>query len=229
MKPASHTASLEFSVGHPWEIFSFTEPRLIDLYTKSGDLGKYSSLIVLSPDHDAGFVILAAGEETTTTAASIAENVAEVLVPTLENIAREQAKKRFAGTFALSTGSKNSSITIVADDGPGLKVSKWISNSVDLFQVLMAQSGYTDSAKFSIRLQPTGLQSPERIAFSAVIQGLDTVPRGGPFRRSCRTWIMLDSFIYGNVGLPEIIFNLNAKGAAVSLTSPALRVTLPKA
>lgn len=141
MKPASHTASLAFSVGHPWEIFSFTEPRLTDLYTKSGDLGKYSSLTVLSPDHDAGFVILAAGVQTSTTTALIAEKIVDVLIPTLEKIAKKQAKQRFAGTFALSTASRNSSITIAADDGPGLKVSKWISNSVDLFQVLMVQSG----------------------------------------------------------------------------------------
>lgn len=187
-----------------------------------------SSLIALSPDHEAGFVILAAGDNTSKTKALIAEKIVDILVPALEGIAKRQARKRFTGTFALNTSSKNSSITITTDDGPGLKVSKWISNSVDMFQVLMAQSGYTDRSKFSICLQPRGLESSERIAFSAVIQGLETEPQGGPFLQVCQTWFNIDSFVYGNAGLSEFLFNLNAKGEAVSLTSPALRVTLAK-
>ena len=55
MKPVTHTSSLTSSVGAPWEIFRMKIPRgVVDLYTKGGDIGVYSSLLVLVPDYDVG-------------------------------------------------------------------------------------------------------------------------------------------------------------------------------
>ncbi|KAF7595236.1 hypothetical protein BBP40_006736 [Aspergillus hancockii] len=55
--------------------------RLIDIYTKSGDLGMYSTMIALSPDHGIGYTILAAGESTTATVALIADLTAKFIIP----------------------------------------------------------------------------------------------------------------------------------------------------
>lgn len=35
--------------------------RVVDIYSKGGDVGVYSTILALIPDHDIGFTILAAG------------------------------------------------------------------------------------------------------------------------------------------------------------------------
>ena len=63
MKPVSHTADIAISVGAPWEIHRVVVPstkRVVDLYTKSGGIGAYTSKLILIPDFDVGFSILAA-------------------------------------------------------------------------------------------------------------------------------------------------------------------------
>ncbi|KAJ5698490.1 hypothetical protein N7462_000495 [Penicillium macrosclerotiorum] len=228
MKPATHTASLQFSVGHPWEIVSFDDPRLMDLYTKSGDIGEYSAVIALSPDHNIGFTVLTAGPSSSSTSQIIAEKIADKMLPTFEKIAENQARQRFAGTYALKDGVSNSSISIVADNGPGLKITEWISNSVDMSQVFVKNLQLTDSSLLSMRLQPTSLEGPNRASFSAVIQGLNAKKGRGAILSACQTWLTMDSFIYGNVGMPEFEFNMNGAGEVEGLTPRALRFTLPK-
>lgn len=62
LKPFTSTSNLRNSVGRPWEIYHYgtlpTDP-VIDIYTKTGTLGRYSSYFGLVPSHDVGFAILA--------------------------------------------------------------------------------------------------------------------------------------------------------------------------
>ncbi|KAJ6189191.1 hypothetical protein N7519_004099 [Penicillium mononematosum] len=227
MKPLTHTSSLQHSVGAPWEIYTFLTPRRVDLYTKAGDIGLYSSSIGLSPDHNAGFTVLVAGGNSHVMTSTIGEMVADIMLPGFDEVARNQALKRFGGTYALTSDSSNSSITITADDGAGLVVSSWISNSVDMIESLMGLQGVTDRSAISIRLQPSGLETPGKISFLAVIYTLSAPKDAGPLVGSCFSWILLDSLVYGNVGLPEFEFALNHDGYATSLSPRALRVTLP--
>ncbi|CAI7609838.1 uncharacterized protein N7487_011491 [Penicillium crustosum] len=228
MKPIAHTSSLQHSVGAPWEIYTFLTPRRVDLYTKAGDIGLYSSTIALSPDHNTGFTVLVAGGNSHAMTSTIGEMVADIMLPALDEVAKSQALERFGGTYALKSGSSNSSITITADDGPGLVVSAWTSNSVDMIESLMTLQGVTDRSAISIRLQPSGLEAPGRISFLAVIYSLDVSEDVGPLVGSCFSWILLDSMVYGNVGLPEFEFALDHDGDATSLSLQALRVTLAR-
>lgn len=228
LKPVTHTSSLQHSVGAPWEIYTFLTPRRVDLYTKGGDIGLYSSSIGLSPDHNAGFTVLVAGGNSHAMTSTIGEMVADIMLPGLDEVARNQALGRFGGTYALTSGSSNSSITITADDGDGLAVSEWTSNSVDMIESLMTLQKVTDRSAISIRLQPSGLETPGRISFLAVIYTLDVSEEAGPIIGSCFSWILLESLVYGNVGLPEFEFALNHDGNATSLSPRALRVTLPR-
>ncbi|KAL2012232.1 hypothetical protein VTN00DRAFT_4950 [Thermoascus crustaceus] len=161
MKPVTHTSSLSLSVGAPWEIFSFEEAeigRVVDLYTKQGDVESYSSVIALSPDHNVGFTILGAGGTVT----ALSDVVAAAIIPSLNQAGKEQADKTFSGTYSLTSSSSssgghiNSSITITTDDGPGLKVDRWISNSTDMFTPMSLALGsqVLDSTDVSIRLYP---------------------------------------------------------------------------
>jgi hypothetical protein len=225
LKPLSHTSSLDYAVGAPWEIISFGNERPIDLYTKSGDIGTYSCVLSLDPDHKAGFVLLGAGNNTHESLALASDLVSKSLLPALEQAAKNQAHARFAGTYALGTG--NSSITITTDDGPALVVTSWVNNGTNMFPSYMALHGITDPSMLDIRLYPTGLESPGQLSFRAVIP--PPLPSGiGPFTSSCITWVTVDSQVYGNVGIDEFVFNLDGKGNAVSVSPRALRTVLSK-
>ncbi|KAJ5762482.1 uncharacterized protein N7511_005864 [Penicillium nucicola] len=231
LKPATHTSSLQHSVGAPWEIYSFaTDKRQVDLYSKAGDIGVYSSFMGLSPDYNAGFTVLLAGDSNPhQLTANLAEMIADNVLPALEEAARSQALERFAGKYFVAHGGSNSSITITADDGPGLKITEWTSNSVDMFKTLIALQGLTDRSKLNIRLQPNGLETAGRIAFSAVNLVANPASNGGPILSSCLSWILLDSFVYGNIGLTEFEFELDNNGHAAAIIPRALRITIPRA
>lgn len=225
MKPASHTSSLDYAVGAPWEILSFGNERPVDLYTKSGDIGVYSSVLALSPDHSVGFTILGAGDNSHESLALASDLVSAILIPALEQSAKNQAHQRFAGTYALA--NTNSSITLTTDDEPGLLVTNWINNSSSMLTAFMVLNGIRDPSQLSIRLYPTGLESPGKISFRAVTP--PALPPGiGPFTSSCITWVTLDSHVYGNVGIDEFVFNVDQSGNAVSVSPRALRTTLKK-
>ncbi|GLI78573.1 hypothetical protein PoHVEF18_006891 [Penicillium ochrochloron] len=225
LKPITHTSSLDYAVGAPWEILSFGNERPIDLYTKSGDIGTYSCVLSLNPDHNAGFVLLGAGNSTHVSLALASDLVAESLLPALEQASKNQAHARFAGTYALGTG--NSSISITTDDGPALAVTSWVNNGTNMLPSYMALNGITDPSMLDIRLYPTGLESPGQLSFRAVIP--PPLPSGvGPFSSSCISWVTVDSQVYGNVGIDEFVFNLDGKGNAVSVSPRVLRTVLSK-
>lgn len=225
MKPGTQTSSLDYSVGAPWEIISFGNERPIDLYTKSGDIGTFSSVFALSPDHGVGFVVLGAGSNCHVSLAYASDLISAVLIPALEQSAKEQAHRRFAGTYALDKG--NSSITITTDDGPGLRVTSWTNNSTDMFPAFMALNGMKDPSQLSIRLYPTGLESPGQISFRALVP--PPLPDGiGPFTSSCISWVTVDSQTYGNVGLDEFVFEIDKKGDVVSVSPRVLRTVLAR-
>ncbi|KAJ5674717.1 uncharacterized protein N7477_004651 [Penicillium maclennaniae] len=221
MKPLTHTSSLDYAVGAPWEILSFGDERPIDLYTKSGDIGTYSCVLALDPDHGAGFVVLGAGDNTHVSLALASDLVSASLLPALEKAAKNHANTRFAGKYALNTG--NSSITITTDDGPGLAVTSWVNNGTDMFPGYMTLNGISDPSQLSIRLYPTGLESPGQLSLSG-----DLGTGIGPFTSSCITWVTVDSLVYGNVGLDEFVFKLDKNGNAVSVSPRVLRTVLPK-
>lgn len=226
----TYTTSLGAGVGAPWEIFSFQESgRTVDLYTKSGDVGVYATITALIPDYNVGFTICAAGGNSIPAPLTFSDVIAANIMPALEQAGKEEANRSFSGTYAVTSGL-NSSITISVDDGPGLKVDQWISNSTDMFATLAVPYGAPSADALSIRLYPTGLQdsSSSQISFRAIIQPR---PSGGtgPFTKACYTWAEVDGLVYGSVSVDEFVFEVDdTTGDAVSVSPRALRVTLPK-
>lgn len=155
----------------------------MDFYTKNGGLGLYGSLMVLIPDYDLGLTVLVAGD--TSILNPLAEATIKTLLPAIDKIGRAQAVARYAGLYESAT-PLNSSIRLTVDDGPGLKISRWISNGSDILQEYASffhPSGTeTDNLIVDARLYPTGLtdssQMPngssvvQRAAFRAVFQVL---------------------------------------------------------
>lgn len=232
MKPVSHVGgSLASSVGQPWEILSLTQPRVIDLYTKQGDIGNYSSIIVLSPDHNVGFTILAAGKGGTNTVSGLTDQIIEELIPALEKSAKIQAHKRFSGSYAIKHKNTTMSMSITTDSGPGLKVSNWTFGGKDMFPVIeklqptmIGKLNSYSSNSLDVRLYPTGLENPGQVGFRAIIQTLSK-PSGGPFTSVCKPWLSVDGSPYGGIGVDEFIFDVNCKGEVTGVSPRAFRLT----
>ena len=234
LKPISHTNSLQFSVGRPWEIFRIPQPvtgRTTDLYAKAGDGTGYSSYLILSPDFAAGFSILIAGNLSTVFARNVlADALTSALIPALEAETAAQASRRYAGTYT-STTSINSSLTLAVDPsyGAGLIVKSWISNSIDMFTSLVSLLGD------ELSLFPTDLQSSaqgaKQIAFRATF-GVSSFKRDvGLFLDQATTnavWEQMGSLSYGGIDLDSFIFSVDARGDAIAVSPAITRATLRK-
>ncbi|KAK0105064.1 hypothetical protein ONS95_004571 [Cadophora gregata] len=235
MKPVSHTAALDFSVGAPWEIYRYEHPgtgAVSDIYTKLGDSGNYTAFTCLIPDYEAGFNVLGSGYilERSALATTIADLITTTIMPALEAQAAAEAAQNFAGTFASSDPNLNSSITITYNDSsidPGLYITSYISNGTNLMPLLLYVSG-GKTAKLLPSIQKSG-----QIAFRAVPGKVVYPPRSflGPFLKMVETsgdWLQVDGLTYGGVGMSLFVFDVGSDGRAVSVEPGANRVTLKR-
>ncbi|KAK6380916.1 hypothetical protein LTS17_005117 [Exophiala oligosperma] len=194
MKPTSHTASLTYTHGAPWEIMRYVHPegtpsagKVTDLYTKLGDSGYYNGHMVIIPEYGAGFTILSASTNNTLRAAvtnAVLDMMAAAVIPALEGEAAQQARHNLAGTYTSGNSKLNSTMTISlsTDDigssgknnggyGGGLRITKWVSNGTDvlasdLFANLPTRLLPSLPMK-EMRSQPG--QSPRQVAFQATV------------------------------------------------------------
>ncbi|MCJ1437888.1 hypothetical protein MMC27_007275 [Xylographa pallens] len=230
LKPVAHTATTTTSVGRPWEIQRITGTHVTDLYTKPGDVGLYATQLVLSPDYAFGFTVMAAGQNTIPIAQLLSDMLVARFLPAIALTAAQQAGRAFLGTYSAPPGSINSSIALVDDGMPGLRISRWISNGTDLLAGIFA--AYT-----GIRLYPTGataqsLLSPaggtfftDRVAYRAVYESVPKVDNSS-FADQCNGWEDFVEEVYGGVSANEFVFHLDAVRGVVGLEPRALRVVL---
>lgn len=224
LQPTAFTSSLIGAVGRPWEIFRAAlgpadNNRVVDLYTKSGNVGGYGSILVLVPDYEVGFVVLHAGRRGRVPF-ELSGLIVDALLPALEEAARIEADEGFAGTY-IGPNGLNSTVVLSSTAGvPGLSIDQWISNGTD---ILMLLSG--SPAPF--QLYPTNIKSEdgrEQSWRSSFISLEDT----GPFS-ACPSWVALDRPTYGVYGLDEFVFHSNADGKVVGVEIKAQSIVLEKA
>ena len=240
MKPQVHTSSLYASIGMPWEIQRMELPltdnckvtRVVDLYTKSGDIGAYGGYMVLSPDHDIGFAVYSAGASSPVQSSILADLITGTWIPAFEAAAREQAQTDYAGAYSSADPQLNSSITIgLSDDRPGLGIESWTSNGTDMLKAYgeIPTVGATAKQAVSARLYPVGLQEGNQIAFRALFEVLPQPKVGKVFSINCGTWFTAGSVGYGEVALGDFVIEVDeATGKAVSINPRALRVVLAR-
>lgn len=230
IKPITHTADAFLSIGAPWEILRYQYPspaRIIDLYGKDGGIGAYHSKLTLVPDWDIGFVVLEAGGGGTSDLLTILNLIASALFPAVDAAARKEADANYAGHYVSADGK--SSVNITTDSShPGLGLLSWISNGVDMFQVVVAE-GIASSP--TVRLYPTGLKSTVNgtttIGWRAVIESSDAVS-DGPFGGTCGSWGGVDTIMYDEVGVDDFTFALGSDGKAVSVQPRVMKISLPR-
>ncbi|KAH8665353.1 beta-lactamase/transpeptidase-like protein [Ilyonectria robusta] len=234
LKPVSHTAELQASVGMPWEIRRLLLPispksnqtRVVDLYTKNGMLGSYSSMLALSPDHDFGFVISLAGDIAGADLLSLVPSlITQTMIPALEEASRETAKARFAGKYENSHGK----IVVGVDDTlSGLVVQNWTRGAVDMLQTFrdVFNMGYA-----GLRLYPAGIENNGTIRFRGVYENRAVEPVStdlDPWTDLCMSWGGVDAVKYGDIGIDDFEFKLDNSGHATGITPRVWRETLDK-
>jgi hypothetical protein len=198
------------------------------MYTKGGHFGQYTSELILLPEWDVGYNVLASGQQVTLAVDTVSNIVAEVVVAAaLDAAAAVEANAMYAGMYVSSDGD---SITLEVDDGPGLLISKWTWNGTDAMPIYATLSAGDPEANISIRLWPTTLQNPprvgantvERVSFRSYVQKLPFNPNPYPVLGNCISWLTTDQFNYGGVGIDEFVFDI-ADGRASKVAARFLR------
>lgn len=249
MKPQAHTSSLGYSVGGPWEILRSdnltSDGRVIDVYTKSGDLGLYHALIGIVVDYDIVISVLTAGPEVSIdpyARSKFFSGVVRSFVPALEEAGREEAAtdESWVGTFTEDV--TNSSITIILDNGPGLLISNFtvrgfdVLNNINSYSINTASSsldGSRPTPDIEGRLYPTKTLSDFETAWRATFDSTTNEQRDELDAQlfnvdgSCDTWFGYDRAAYNYLSLAEFIY-VQDDGAVTAIRSPAFNVTLTK-
>ncbi|KAK4234246.1 beta-lactamase/transpeptidase-like protein [Achaetomium macrosporum] len=245
LKPAVMSSELIAGVGYPWGIRRISLPsygangkRVVDAFNKAGRIGYYSSLLVLLPDYDAGFTVLIAGEDIPGNANfNLADVVGAALVPALEAAAREQAEAKFAGDYVGDAVGGSSSLKLTTQsDRPGLGIENWVSNGTDMQTIAVVLQGGYAPVNPSIRLYPAGLETvrkdgSRKVAFKAVLEDLNLPardPAQSMFSTDCGTWVSFTGVTYGTQPLDQFVFEVDARGAVVSIENLALRAVMKK-
>ena len=230
MKPLSFTSGPDYAVGAPWEIRRIhTAPnnRIVDIYTKTGNLPGYDTLLVLVPSLDTGFNVLTAGVNTPTNVIMLSNLLSDTIIPAAEAAAREEASAAYAGTYSSTDTALNSSITLALDDSKsGIGLTSWVSNGTNM----LTPSSFVPGS--SVRLYPTGLSrvlegsTDVDVGFRAVFENLVSDGVGGTFTTSCQTWGQVDAVYRGTVGSDEFVVRIGSDGKAKAVSPRALRVDL---
>ncbi|KAB2577880.1 Beta-lactamase-related protein [Lasiodiplodia theobromae] len=217
LKPHSRTSDDNAAIGAPWEISSFRIPLTandttttrIDIYAKSGALGRYQSFIALDPDRQWGFVVLGASPSPAVPVYYVGDVVSRIYGPAFEAAAREEAAANYAGTFVAPDG--NSTLTLALQpDRPGVGVVQWTSNGVDVLKdAPVPRAKPADGRSLSVRLYPARQRTRNKVAFRALFESLPSSTLGGPMESACITWFTADSVQIADRMLDDVVIGVD--------------------
>ncbi|KAK1491631.1 beta-lactamase [Colletotrichum cuscutae] len=239
LKPRAFTSSRGYSIGAPWEIW--TTSTLLDsgvpvsVYTKSGDLGLYTNVLLLIPDYNLVISILTAGAEAAGTfqfPSQVISPVIQALIPALEKANKEHAAAVFAGEYI--DEKSNSTLKLSIDDGPGLSLTNY---TVRGFDVLSHIPSYGVGSKIqalnvSGRVYPTNIREGNQWSWRAVYKNHDEPDVGDKLvypDGDCQTWGLIDRKTYNYLALDDFTITVAEDGSAESISPRPFGVTLKKA
>lgn len=221
LQPVADMSNLRNGVGRPWEIYhagEYANSSILDIYTKTGEIGQYSSYFGLAPDFNAGFAILAHDTESNPDL-NVYADVVSLAVLQLEQIAAKQTATRYVGGYASDGSYASLNLT---DEGPGLVVSELVVNGTDMRERAAAASGIL-VGNLDFRLYPTNLVNGNLQQFVAVFQDRSApADMGTP---TCITWMDVGALD----DIPSrYIFELDDTAVASNLRIPDKKVNLTK-
>ncbi|KAJ6131813.1 hypothetical protein N7471_007028 [Penicillium samsonianum] len=238
MKPVTHTSSLRYSVGSPWEIHRYIHAGsgvVTDLYTKLGDSGCYGGIVVVIPDFNAGFTLLSASTQPSRSSEALLaiDLIADAILPALMEQAAAEAAQKFAGTYKAEDFNSSLTLTVVppSQPAPGLNITSWISNGTDITALVPRLLGDVGS-----RLVPSIVseQASGEIAFRAYTATQGKGPGVGSSSSlfslfyDLNDWTMLDQLTWGGIATSLFVFDVEKNGTVKSITPGAYRVKMAK-
>lgn len=250
MKPISHTASLSYSIGAPWEIHRFVHPKtgkVTDIYTKLGDSGYYGGVLALIPQYNAGFTFLnaATSPNRSTTALRILDHITATMLPALEAEAVAEAKRNFVGTYESTGGDIKATLKIgFNESSPGsvhsnLVVTEWTFNGTDILSgpFFLGQEARLEQS--IVKYSKNG--KPRQIAFllssynqTPTYMDATKLPETGVIGSWTGLYYSNGDFTFTDqqrwAGQPirELVFDIDEHGSAVKCTPVYQRVELKR-
>lgn len=217
----------------PWEIFRLPVPvntlinssRIVDTYSKSGDIGLYSTFFGLIPDYNIGISVLAAGDSPNRQIPPVRGTLVDIFFKAAEAAAKQQASTAFTGTFS-ARGGLNSSITFEVDGGPGVHITQWTSNSTNFLKNEWL-AGYDDFRLYPTTLSHKSADDPltyYKFHMVSLQNGGEPVT-GDPWAEFNEYWFQLDGADYNNLATDAFVVGFDAAGRVMSVASQALRST----
>jgi hypothetical protein len=246
LNPVTFSADFLASVGAPWgvrriQLAKETQPhRTLSVFTKAGTFRKYTAFLTLLRDFNLGFTIMMAGTPAINNFFG-ADLLGAALIPAYDAVARDEADKKYSGTYVARSISfngtlGNSSLTISTDPNkPGLGVGLWTSNGTNMIELAIKLQCGSDSAPLrpEVRLYYTQLDTKTangtRQAWKAIFEDTGGSAAGQQlWSTDCGAWVGVTGITYGSLPLDEFIFNMDGSGKVVSVDNIALRLTYYK-
>jgi hypothetical protein len=241
-KPLIQTGHQGNAVGAPWEItyLESSNGRLNQYYTKQGDLGAYHSAIVLSPDYEIGWVVLAAGAPLANTPVireTLMSAFDTIVMPAVEKQAKLEAVTNFNGTYFDTATNSSVTLSVGEGNGTGIGIVEVVSRGV---QLVGPESPFVAlyGAGTGGRLYPSQLKTvskkgsdrdgtyTSRLGFRAVYF---PASEEGTINDPCLNgWASMGAPIYGQRTLDDWVFELGEEGKADAVDFRLLRIKMQR-
>lgn len=142
LSPASWGTGMSNFYGMPWEIFRNDKilentRRPVTIYTKSGGLPGYYSLVALLPEYNLGVTFLVGGDHKVL--GSLRDLLLPALIKAAESAMWEYVADQYAGKMVATEESLNSSLTLASSLKDGLTITNFISNGTDVLNFVIPQ------------------------------------------------------------------------------------------
>ncbi|KAJ9141647.1 Beta-lactamase/transpeptidase-like protein [Pleurostoma richardsiae] len=242
-KPVVQTGYAGAAVGAPWEIeyVEAANNRMVQYFTKQGDVNAYHTALVLSPEHEVGWVVLVAGtldSPASSVRTQLMDALRTVFMPAIEGQAEAEAADNFAGTYVDGATNSTAIITVAENGHPGLGAQALVSRGVPFIGPGVAADHPAVSSMGignHTRLYPTNLRTVRRTAdgagaydsrlgFRAVFQPM---VEPGTLQDPCLyMWATLGGYREGQQGIDDWVFERGEDGVATALVLPMLKLRL---
>jgi hypothetical protein len=233
-------------IGQPWEIFRAenvtTDGRMIEIYTKNGDLIAYHSVLILIPDYDLVATILVSGppgvrgEANGNAIRAMTAQMVRTLLPAMEAAGKEEVRAAYAGRYV--DRATNSSLTLVVggDEAPGMQVAGYVMRGVDVpatdpGSTLPPATPPVLDPPMRYRMYPTTVGTKGQTSWRAVgtlataekVAEMDAI---FPWAMaSCITWAMMDRVAYEMGARDHFVFDVSdGKATAVEAVGYAVKL-----
>lgn len=245
LKPVTFTSSSGMFIGAPWEILRAdnvtSDQRLVEFYSKGGNVGAYHAMLVLVPDYDLVISVLMTGPETSGGVVQLlTSQTVTGLLPAIETAGKDAARAAFAGTYG--DEETNSTLTLEVDDeGPGLNITQWVVRGTDVpshwLNYLSAISRSLPEVRIAMRLYPSGLTAGSKTSWRVAVDlGTPEEIAQADAQRfwpqgSCVAWGLMDRAVYEFAALDEMVFGLadaESGGAATGIELVGFRAMLQR-